>query len=211
MPYVSGNPDYIRAANMGAAVNGPWWNTKHATIVTFVVKWASPAARVIDVAENDNVVAASGTWNIANGGFTAADVGATFTFAGAAEAGNNGDHIILTVTDGNTVTTDNTGLVNETFDGSETMSLQQVDAAGTFGAEGSNDGPVRTATGAEEPSGEVGSVPITVTVDPDDPDTDEGVGEVKLAAPVGYGWVRLTYTPITGGGILDAAAMAKAY
>jgi hypothetical protein len=211
MPYAFGMPRYTRSADMGAAVTGPWLNCKHATIVTFVAKWASPAPRAIDVANLDNVVAASGTWNIANGGFTAADVGATFTFAGAAQAGNNGDFVILTVTDGNTVTTDNTGLVNETFDGTETMSLQQLDATGAFGAEGSNDGPVNTSSGGQEPSGEVGPVDITVTVDPADPAEDEGVAEVKLALPVGYGWVRLTYTPTTGGGILDAAAMAKAY
>jgi hypothetical protein len=211
MPYVSGDPKYIEAADMGADVNGPWWNCKHATIVTFVVSWASPAPRVIDVLGTDNVVAASGTWNIANGNFTAADVGASFTFAGAVNGGNNGTFEILTVTDNNTVTTANTGLVNETFPGTATMSLQQLDATGDFGAEGSNDGPIRTDTGAEEPSGDVGSVPITVTVDPGDPGEDEGVAEVKLALPVGYGWVRLTYAATTGGGILNAAAMAKAY
>ena len=211
MPYVFGWPDYIRSADMGAAANGQWLNCKHATVVTFVAKWASPAARVIDVLATDNVVAGTGTWNIANGAFTAADVGATFTFAGAVNGGNNGAKVILTVVDADTVTTATTSLVNETFPGTATMSLQQLNATGTFGAQGSNDGPVNTSSGGQEPSGEVGNVAITVTVAPANPAANQSVAEVKITPPVGYGWVRLTYAATTGGGILDAAAMGKAY
>ena len=211
MPYVFGMPEYLRSSNMGAAVNGPWLNCKHATIVTFVAKWAAPAARVIVHDADDAVVAGTGTWRFDNGAFTAADVGATFTIANAANGGNNGAKIILTVVDGTHVTTATTSLVNETFGGTVTNTLQQLSPTGTFGAQGSNDGPVKTATGSEEPSGECGPATITVTVAPANPAATASAAEVKLALPVGYGWVRLTYTPTTGGGILDAAAMAKAY
>lgn len=203
-------PKYIEAADMGAAVEGPWLNVHGATIVTFVAKWASPAARTIVVAENDNVVAATDTWNIAAGGFTAADVGATFVVTGTATS--DGTYTVESVTDGNTIVSVEDVASNETFAGGEGFVLTQLDPTGAFGAEGSNDGEViNTTTRKGEPSGDVGNVAITVTVDPADPGEDEGVSEVKLALPVGYAWVRLLYTPTTGGGILDAAAMAKTY
>lgn len=210
MGYEFRKPKYIEAADMGAAVSGMWLNVQNATIVTFVAKWASPAARTIVVAAADNVVAATDTWNIAAGGFTAADVGATFVVTGSATS--DGTYTVESVTDGNTIVSVEDVAANETFAGGEGFVLTQLDPTGAFGAEGSNDGEViNQTTRRPEPSGEVGNVPITVTVDPDDPDEDEGIAEIKLALPVGYSWVRLTYTPTTGGGILDAAVMAKTY
>lgn len=212
MGYSFSKPKYIVAGDMGAAVNGPWLNLSGATILTFTVKWASPAARVIVVTDTDEVVAGTSTWTFANGGFTAADVGASFTITGTAGATNDGTYTIDSVTDDETVVSVEAPGGNETFAGTESLSLQQLDATGAFGAQGSNDGPVMDAsTRQEEPSGRVGPVTITVTVDPADPAEDEGVAEVKVTPPVGYKWVRLTYAPTTGGGILDAAAMAKEY
>jgi hypothetical protein len=212
MPYVFGMPEYLRAADMGAAVNGTWLNCKHATIVTFTVKWASPEPRTIVVTDEDTVDVSEETWTFANGNFTAADVGGSFTIEGTTGGLNDGTFEIASVTDATTVVSVETpGGSDETFAGTETLTLQQLDPTGAFGAQGSNDGPVATESGGQEPSGEVGPVPITVTVDPGDPAEDEGVAEVKLAVPVGYGWVQLTYAATTGGGILDAAAMAKAY
>ena len=103
MPYVFGWPGYLRDADMGAAVEGPWLNCKHATIVTFVVAWASPAERTIIVEDTDNVDVSEETWNFANGNFTAADVGGSFTITGTTGGLNDGTFTIASVTDANTV------------------------------------------------------------------------------------------------------------
>lgn len=73
----------------------------------------------------DSVVAATSKWTFQNATFMDAYVGAKLVIAGAANARNNGTHIIAEVIDPNTIVTkDPPGvLVNESFGGGVTQSV----------------------------------------------------------------------------------------
>lgn len=71
----------------------------------------------VTVTGSDSVVASTKTWTFANGAFSAADIGAYFTVAGASNGANNGTFTITEVVSSTAVKTAGTAaaLVNETF------------------------------------------------------------------------------------------------
>lgn len=78
--------------------------------------------RTITVDPADHVVASSHTWTFANGAFTAADVGATLTVAGATNSNNNATVTIASVTNATTIVTGGTQ-TNETFSNGTTTAV----------------------------------------------------------------------------------------
>jgi hypothetical protein len=205
-------PRYVDGQVLGAsAYKGPWLNTWGLSLLAMSLKWAAPAARVIAHNAADAVVASTGTWHFVNGAFTAADKGGTFTVAGASNSGNNGAKIILTVVDGTHVTTATTSLVDETFGGGVTVSLQDLDAKGTFGLEVSDDGE-QAGSNPVAPTLHVGAIAKTVTFSAS-PNADASAG-IMSTADFGHHWARLTYTPdatTPGAGLLYAAATGKGF
>jgi hypothetical protein len=90
------------------------------------------------VEATDDVVALTGVWTFDNFDFTDL-AGGFITVSGATESGNNGTFEIISGTDG-TVTTDNTGLANETFDPDEvTVTVTYPQLEGSWTIEMSND------------------------------------------------------------------------
>lgn len=97
-------------------------------------------SRTIVVAEGDSVDESSKTWIFANGGFTAADVGATFTVTGATDPDNNGDFTVASVTNGTTVVSSESPGGDETLDPEAvTVTITDVTLGATFTVEVSND------------------------------------------------------------------------
>lgn len=87
----------------------------------------------------DAVVASTGTWHFVNGAFDATDVGGTITVAHASNSGNNGTFTILTVPDATHVTTATTGLTDETFGSSVTLSVTAAPLQAQASVDVSND------------------------------------------------------------------------
>lgn len=205
-------PDYLSGQTMDSTtVRGPWLKLRGFSLIGATAKWAASAARVIAHDATDAVVASTGTWHFANGNFTAADKGGVFTVAGASNSGNNGAKTILTVVDATHVTTATTSLVNETFGGGVTVSLQQANPKGTFGFEVSDDGELRNSPAAPQPTLNTGNPALTVTFT--GPNTDASSSKCEITA-FPHHWGRFTYTPDgtnPGGGVLNMAVTAKGY
>ena len=203
-------PRYIDGEDMGAAIVGEWLHVRGCKLLGFLAKWVSPEPRTIVVTDADTVDVSEETWNFANGGFTAADVGGSFTITGTTGGLNDGTFTIASVTDADTVVSVETpGGSDETFAGTETLSLQQVDPAGDFVLETSYDGET-VEDGKLIPSGNIGPNAFTMTSAQQAafPDTDEGTFEFifdDMPAP----WVRWSYDPTTGGGVLRVAFAGK--
>lgn len=79
-------------------------------------------ARAITVLNTDAVVAATRTWTFANGDFTAYEAGNTFAIDGT-DNGNDGTYTIESRTSPTTVVTVESPAADETFDGTETLTL----------------------------------------------------------------------------------------
>ncbi len=88
---------------------------------------------IVDMTTGTNSVnAATNTWTLTNGAFTAADVGTSLVVQDATNPGNNGSFVITAVTNATTVVTGvATGLATEAFATSVLVSYQ---AGGTIGA-----------------------------------------------------------------------------
>lgn len=79
-------------------------------------------ARSITVTNTDAVVASTRTWTFANGAFSAVEAGNTFTLAGTDNV-NDGTYTVESRSSSTTVVTVESPAANETFDGTETLSL----------------------------------------------------------------------------------------
>ncbi len=98
------------------------------------------AITTVEAANTDAVVASSKTWTISGLTFTGL-TGATIRVSGAANAGNNGDFVISSVSSAHVaVTSTASGLVTETFTNAVEVSLVRTDSppAGTWKIEVSN-------------------------------------------------------------------------
>jgi len=199
-------PKYIVDADMGATFEGPWLNIEGLDDLSFQVKWAINE-RTIVVTDTDEVVAATNTWTFANGAFTAADEGGTFTIAGTSE-GNDGTYTIDSVTDPTTIVSVEAPAADETFAGTETLTLTQEPPTGVLSVDGSNDGPLMDVdTRAEDPSGLVGDAPI-VTVSSGNPTADANSLIIPLTKRAEV-WARLVYTSTSGQGTLNCGFAGK--
>jgi hypothetical protein len=76
----------------------------------------------VTVLNTDGVVAATRTWTFANGAFGDYQAGDQFSISGT-DNGNDGTYTIESVTGSETVVTVEDPAANETFDGTETMSV----------------------------------------------------------------------------------------
>lgn len=198
-------PKYIVDADMGATFEGPWLNVEGLDDLSFQVKWALNE-RTIVVTDTDEVVAATKTWTFANGAFTAADVGATFVLAGSAS--NDGTYTIASVTNPTTIVSVEAPVGDETFAGTETLTLTQEGPTGVLSVDGSNDGPLMDVdTRIEDPSGVVGDAPI-VTVSSGNPAATASSLIIPLTKRAEV-WARLVYTRTSGQGTLNCGFAGK--
>src|SRR5262245_21887587 len=99
-------PRYIDGEDMGADIVGRWLNIRGVSRVGFQAVWEDPEPRVIVVTDADSVDVSEETWNFENGGFTEADVGGSFTITGTTGGLNDGTYTIASVTDEDTVVTE---------------------------------------------------------------------------------------------------------
>jgi hypothetical protein len=209
------NPRYIADADMGADYEGPWLNIQGMTYIGFQPAWSAADPRVLVMAAG-NVVASTGTWNLPAGNtpLTQADVGAVVTVAGAANSGNNGAKTILTVVDADTFTTATTSLVNETFGGGVSASLQQVLPTGTFKVQTSADARIGgpSTQGPIELSDILGPVDVPMTLADGEPDpnpaADESSSKFRLSG-IDDPYIRFVYDWTSGGGKLNVGASGK--
>jgi hypothetical protein len=198
-------PKYIVDGDMSAVINGPWLGIRGIDNLGFQCKWTAPAARVVAHHAGDAVVASTKTWTFANGAFTAADVGGTFTMGGTSGTTNDGAFVIASVTNATTVVSVGSPGGNETFGSGVTMSMQQLSPTGVITVETSADGELgRTNL----PDGRLGSAAITPVTNGSQP--AGSASKMKLRCnQVDDPWARLVYTPTTGGGVLQAAFSGK--
>lgn len=210
---------YLKGLDMSAAIVGDWIGIHMLDNIAFQLKWVVEAGRTVAHTAADAVVAGTGTWRFDNGAFTAADVGGSFTVAGAANAGNNHTFVILTRVDATHVTTATTGLVNETFGSGVTMSLVRALPTGVFTVETSQDGQTNNQSGAQtkiDPGttgkitlsgilGPVTLVPSTAGTSPTANASSTNIRCNQVEAP----YIRLSYAPTTGGGILQGGFAGK--
>lgn len=200
-------PDYIVAGDMADDIEGPWINIEGVDDLSFQVSWTINE-RTIVVTDTDNVTAGTKTWVFANGAFTAADVGGTFTITGTAGGLNDGTYTIASRTNATTiVSTEAVPGGDETFAGTETLTLTQIAPTGTLTIEGSNDGPAADAdTRQEQPSGLVG--PSLIDTFADNPAADESSAVLPLPKRAEV-WARLIYARTSGFGSLNCAFSGK--
>lgn len=204
-------PRYIDGEDMGPGITGEWLHIRGCKTMGFLAKWSSPDPRTIVVTDTDSVVKATKTWTFANGAFTDADIGGTFTIAGTSGAANDGTYTIATRVSATVVTSSEAVPgADETFAGTETLTLQQLDPTGDFVVETSYDGETMSASQRLVPTDNIGPNELTLTDDQIAafPAADEGEFEfifTKVPAP----WIRFSYDPTTGGGILQVAFAGK--
>lgn len=205
-------PKYINDSDMAAAITGPWLLIDTFDNIGFHSVWnTTGTARTITHAATDAVVASTGTWRRDNGAFTAADVGGSFTVAGATNSGNNGTFTILTVVDATHVTTATAGLVNETFGVGVTTSLTQGAPVGVFTYEVTGDG--WTDKTNPQPNGQLAVIALSLptTWSAYFPGGGSDAHKYKMSFnQLDDIWIRQVYTPTSGGGKLRTGASGKA-
>jgi hypothetical protein len=211
-------PRYIKDGDMSAAITGDWEEIKGFDNIGFQVKWTVEAGRSIAHQAGDAVVASTHTFTFANGAFTAADVGATLTVAGAANSNNNAAVVIATVTNATTIVTNGTQ-TDETFGVGVTATLVRAKPTGTFTVQTSEDGATNNQAGAQQTidvgttgrialSGVLGAVTLVPSTAGTSPAANESSTIIRcnqVEAP----YIRLTYAATTGGGKLQSGFAAK--
>lgn len=205
-------PEYIVDGDMSDDIEGAWMDIFGQTIVDFQAVWEAAAARSIVHNAADKVVVATKTWDFINGGFSAADVGGTFTVSGTASSGaNDGTYTIASVTDADTiVSVEAPGGSNETFGSGVTVSLQQADPVGAFEIDATLDGT--DLQYGYTPNGRLGPSNLTLPSSwtASFPGESGDVGEFLMElSKMGARAVRLRYVWESGGGVLQAGFSAK--
>ncbi len=159
------------------------------------------SVRDILVTATDSVVASSHTWTFKNGMFTAADVGASLTVTGAAQANNNASVTIASQT-GNAIVTGGTQ-TNETFVPGAPLrvSVARVSTlTGTWLIEGSNDySPGGAAVNGQAPEGGHWT-DITARFSPTITNPAGSALRQLVSADLGVRAFRVLFTPASGTG-----------
>lgn len=212
-------PRYLKDRDMSAAIVGDWLEIKRQDNIAFQLAWALETGRSIAHDAADSVVASTGNWLFTNGAFTAADVGASITIAGAANGGNNHTFTILTVPSATHITTATTGLVNETFGGGVTAVVVRELPTGVIIVETSEDGQDNNQAGGQSiiDAGTTGKIHLTgilgaVTHVPSTAGTNPAGTASKTIIrcnQVEAPYIRLSYTPTSGGGRLNGGFSGK--
>jgi hypothetical protein len=204
-------PRYIDGESMAGDITGEWINCRGLVNLGFQIIWAAAGERTIPVTAAATVTTVGNAWEFPGADFNAGDVGGAFVISGT-DLGNDGTYTVATVVDAENITTVEAPAAIETFDGTETASMEPLEPTGSWGAEVSYDGPVKNDEGREQPSGNLGATPLELdsSFTDQDPSADEGNTEFEfrgMPAP----WFRLTYTATTGGGILKVGAAGKGF
>jgi hypothetical protein len=201
-------PRYIEDQDMSAAVVGDWLSIRGVSNVGFQFAWEATAARPVVVTNTDSVVAGTKTWTFANGAFATTEVGGTFTITGT-DLGNDGTYTIASRTSATVVVSVEAPAADETFDGTETMSVQIADAVGEWVAEVSYDGPNLRGDAPEERLGPT-ELTLPTSITDMNPNGTPGNGELVFTAQTAN-WFRLSYQPTSGGGNLNVGSAGKSY
>jgi len=131
-----GTPNVIGPLSTSAGTIGQWVNDQ------------SDASTARTIAHGtDSVVASTKTFTIANGAFTAADVGASFNVFGSAN-GNDGTYTIATVTSGTVIVVVETVTADETFGSGVTFGVSGAYVVFAFSQTGTP-GAADVASGSE--------------------------------------------------------------
>jgi hypothetical protein len=204
-------PRYIDGETMAADITGDWIDIDDIPNIGFQAVWDTAAARTPVVTNTDAVVSGTKTWTFANAAFTAADVGGTFTITGT-DLGNDGTYTIASRTNATTVVSVEAPTADETFDGTEALTIESAGPTGDIIVEISNDGPVGDGDGKKVFSGNLGPTELTLTTDqiagfPAGTASDFYFEFVGIAAR----WIRFSYDATSGAGTLKVGANAKVH
>lgn len=204
-------PRYIDGESMGADIEGVWINTRGLSNLGFQIQWAEAGERDIPVTDAATVVALTQTWTFPGADFDAGDVGGSFVIAGT-DMGNDGTYEVATVVDPETITTVEAPAADETFDGTETASMEPLAPTGEWGAQVCYDGAIKDETGREQPSGNLGPVDLELdsTFTDQNPAANEGNTEFEFRGMMSP-WFRLTYTATSGSGVLKVGFAGKGF
>lgn len=204
-------PRYINGESMGEDVEGIWINTRGLSNLGFQVQWVAEGERDIPVADTATVVALTQTWTFPGADFGPGDVGGDFVISGT-DMGNDGTYEVATVVDAETITTVEAPAADETFDGTETASMEPLLPTGEWAAQVCYDGAVKGDDGREQPSGNLGPVDLVLdsSFTDENPAANEGNTEFEfryMSAP----WFRLNYTATSGSGVLKVGFAGKGF
>lgn len=203
-------PRYIDGESMAADIEGEWINTRGLSNLGFQVQWAAAGERDIPVTAAANVTTVGNAWEFPGADFNAGDVGGSFVIAGT-DLGNDGTYEVATVVDAENITTVEAPAAIETFDGTETASMEPLEPTGEWGAQVCYDGAVKV-DGREQPSGNLGPVDLELdsSFTGQNPAEDTGNTEFEFREMM-CPWFRLVYTATTGSGILKVGFAGKGF
>jgi hypothetical protein len=157
----------------------------------------------------DAVVASTGNWRFDNGAFTAADVGGTITVANASHSGNNGTFTILTVPSATHVTTATTGLTDETFGVTVTMSITSAPLQASTEVEVTNDYTNATLPSLGQNPSEGHWANVDDMFSPAPPDITAAGNRFFQADPLDARTARIGIVPTDGASMISMFFCAK--